>query len=183
MKTLNNDSVKFYNEYSQKTDKQLQKSLSVLSGQDHTSTPVRVEAINRVIEERGQVSGLSEDIMAESAPQTLDEVVARKFLAKLSNAKKRGINFSLSLSDMKKLVTRKTCYYTGVRLEDDVEHDHPLKRTLERLDSSVGYTKENTVACSHAANSLKNMLFERPGGSLRMSGKEFGKFASKINQK
>jgi len=77
------------------------------------------------------------------------------------SALKRDKEFNLTFADVKKLVTRKTCYYTGKRLD--------AHRTTERLDSSKGYVKGNVVAVCSEANQLKNMIFENQNSTMRMS--------------
>jgi hypothetical protein len=46
------------------------------------------------------------------------------------------------------------CFYTGWKM--DLMGDKQLKPTLERLDSTKGYTKQNTVICCRQANWAKN---------------------------
>ena len=97
-----------------------------------------------------------------------DEDISRKFLNILESAKRRGKEFNLSLSEVKKLLNRKTCFYTGVKLvkalHDQVENPVEGARTFDRIDSELGYVIGNVVACSHFANQLKNDLFESPKG-------------------
>lgn len=91
-----------------------------------------------------------------------DITIAKKLLSKQANAKQRGIPFSLSFADTKRLMTRKTCYYTGVKLTQEGEN----QRTFDRIDSTKGYTKENTIVCTYKVNCLKNRLLEELGVSL-----------------
>ena len=172
-------------EYRGKDDDALQRSLRALSGQQCPKAEERIKAIKQVVAER---AGLyePEEAAAPIAPtstQPIDEVVARKYLAKLNNARSRGIEFSLTLADVRAMQLKKTCYYTGMLLSDDCNPMDPQKRTLERLDSSKGYTKENTVACCFAANALKNVLFEDPASICRMSMAEFKRFSARIDKR
>jgi len=74
----------------------------------------------------------------------------------MHSAEKRGLDFDLQVSDVKRLLRRKTCYYSGVVLTDAVQGKRePTERTMERLDSSKGYVKGNVVACSHRMNHIK----------------------------
>jgi len=172
----------YISEYRQKDDSSLQRSLRALSGQPDMKAKERIRAIKQVIAERlGQVDAVQLDQADEGDdPQTFDELVARKFISKLENAKKRGVGFSLTLSDMRRLMMRKTCHYTGIRMEDDCDPMEPQKRTLERLDQSKGYSKDNTVACCFAANALKNAVFEDPISTCRMTKAQFRRFAKSI---
>lgn len=99
-----------------------------------------------------------------SFPQAVndDAQLASLYLHKLNNAKERGIGFSLTLSDMERIVQRKTCYYSGQKLIR--ENNHKNRPTFDRKDNSKGYTKENTVVCCHWVNQMKNDLFESPCG-------------------
>jgi hypothetical protein len=81
-----------------------------------------------------------------------DEALCRKYLNKLKNAKDRGLDFNLSLTSIKNIMRSKKCYYTGLPLT--IENS-----TIDRVDSKVGYSKGNVVACHHEVNQLKS-LFE-----------------------
>lgn len=169
-----NDYLDYYRDW---TDDKLLEVRKGLEGQ--TFQPVakaRVEAINLILEER-----LIEEAPAiEENELPFDVVVAKKYLGKRANARDRGIEFTLTFADMKRLLQRKRCYYTGVELLDDVDDNHRQKRTIERLDASKGYTKENCVAACMAANSLKALVFEGANTRLRMTKAEFKSFANKV---
>ena len=91
-----------------------------------------------------------------SSPMPFDTYVATKYLGKLQSAMTRGIEFKLTLDDMKRLLKQKKCYYSGVTMTTDGD----LQVSLDRKDSKLGYTKDNTVACCALANSLKNELID-----------------------
>lgn len=107
----------------------------------------------------------SEVIQHSSVP--FDTYVALKFIAKQQNAIQRGIDFTLTLNDMKKLLKTKRCYYSGVLLE--LEGD--LRLTLDRIDSTLGYTPENTKSCAKIVNDIKNEILDT-GVNLDMLGKK-----------
>ena len=86
-----------------------------------------------------------------------DIKLCRKYQQLHDSAKSRGIHFNLTLSHLRKLMNRKTCYYTGIRLTKSGEHF----RSIERIDSNKGYTNENTVAVSHRINVAKDNLTEK----------------------
>lgn len=100
-----------------------------------------------------------------------DTYVAAKYLSKKHNAVSRGIDFCLTLSDMQKLLKTKKCHYSGITLT--LEGDHKL--TLDRKDDSIGYTKENTFACSHTVNQIKNKLMESKEDTKGMQDKDIKK--------
>lgn len=109
--------------------------------------------------------------------------IARKYLNKGKNCKDRGVSFELSFSDYKRLLKIKKCQYTGLVLtepEKGIEGKNKASdRTLDRLDSSVGYTKGNTYAVCHFANKLKSS-FENSNNDLGFN--EMSKMATKIKK-
>lgn len=80
-------------------------------------------------------------------------IETKLYLLRLS-AYSRKLEFNITYSHMKKLLTRKTCYYlnTPMSLRDI---------TIDRIDNLKGYTKDNTVACCSEANGIKNQLIEQ----------------------
>jgi hypothetical protein len=82
--------------------------------------------------------------------------IAKKLISKASQANSRGIVFDLSFKEMKKVLTAKKCYITGVKL-NAIDND-PHKLTIDRIDNDKGYIDGNVIACSSEMNSLKNNL-------------------------
>lgn len=77
-----------------------------------------------------------------------------------SNAKRRNIPYALSIYDLRDMYKEQggKCHYTGVSMKlhtKEVAKRDPLLLSIDRLDSSVGYTKENTVLCCWGCNALK----------------------------
>lgn len=104
-----------------------------------------------------------------------DLYAARHLVWKAENAKKRGIEFNLTMSSMKNLLSARRCFYTGIPLTKSTgkEENGELRLsdfTIDRIDVSKGYVKGNVVACCHAANQMKNQ-FE----SLGMVGLKAGR--------
>lgn len=89
--------------------------------------------------------------------------VASYYINKVESSKKRNIPFELTLSQVRKLMQRKTCFYTKVKFID--RPGQPNSRTLDRIDSTKGYTVANTVACTFSVNQVKNCLFENPSSN------------------
>lgn len=79
--------------------------------------------------------------------------VANKFISLRSSAHCRGLEFGLALSDIKAIMKRKTCYYTGVPFGQEFGG-----LSFERIDSNIGYVRGNVVACSERVNQLKANL-------------------------
>jgi len=80
----------------------------------------------------------------------------------LAQAKRRaqssGRAFDLTLEDLRKLVTFR-CPVLGTELVWEYGHGLGLgahSPSLDRIDNSLGYTKENVAIISHRANSMKN---------------------------
>ena len=53
------------------------------------------------------------------------------------------------------------CYWFNTPFEMVFSGRHPLKPSLDRLDRLKGYTKENTVIASYAANFGRNETMSR----------------------
>ena len=98
-----------------------------------------------------------EQEIINSSPQPFESLVALKYLQKQVNAQERGLEFTLTLQDMRTLLKKKTCYYSGATLTLTGE----TALSLDRIDDSVGYTRENTCACASVVNKVKNELLEK----------------------
>ncbi len=94
-------------------------------------------------------------------PYNLKIKVAEKYLALLQSAKSRSLDFNLHMSDVKRLVTAKVCYYTGDTLTNK-------NRSVDRVDHNQGYVRGNVVACTQEANQTKERAFERQEIPLEM---------------
>ena len=92
-----------------------------------------------------------------SSPQPFESLVALKYLQKQINAQERGLEFTLTLQDMRALLKKKTYHYSGATLTLTGE----TALSLDRIDDSIGYTKENTVSCASVVNKVKNELLEK----------------------
>ena len=97
-----------------------------------------------------------QDVVLEST-QPFDTLVAMKYVQKQLNAKQRGLEFTLTLQDMKTLLKKKTCYYSGVQLTLSGE----TALSLDRIDDELGYIPSNVVACASVVNKVKNELLEK----------------------
>lgn len=182
--------MRFYEHYKKQTTQQLRVTLPSLTGQpleNHTSHE-RAKAIKQVLEERKtlKVVPVAQEKPSQDAPAPVnedrgfDEIVARKYLDKMQNARERGLEFTLTLRDVARLMRRKRCYFTGIALIDTTNSTHPQKRTFDRLDSSKGYTPGNTVACSQAANASKSWILENQANPARLTPKQLLRLASAI---
>ena len=145
----------------------------------------RLELINSLISERTRgdtpvvrrrVGPRVTEDTSEELQRKLDsdELVARRYIATKEGAKRRGIQFTLTLADMRRLMCRKRCAYTGLPFVR--EGGHRQRPSLERLDSDKGYTKENTVLVCMFANELKNLLSEDMSSQYYMEPKVLRNF-------
>lgn len=92
-----------------------------------------------------------------------DIKLAQKFISKQQSSEVRGIPFDLSFVSFKNLMRAKKCYYTGIKLTDPKSSNQiSTDRTIDRVDSTKGYTKGNVVACCYEVNQLKSQLEKKP---------------------
>ena len=93
-------------------------------------------------------------------PSEFDLYAAKHLVWKAENAKKRGIEFNLTVASMKNLLSAKKCYYTGIGLTKSTGNGEMRlsDATIDRIDVTKGYTSGNVVACCHAANQMKNQF-------------------------
>jgi hypothetical protein len=151
------------------------RSRQTLSCQDNPVARERVRAIDKVLNRyEDETPADKTNIFIHS-----DANLVINYRAKIESCRKRGIDFDLSFADFKRLKLRKTCYYTGIKMQisDSKQQNY---QTIDRIDASKGYSKENCVSCCFLANSLKNILFELPGGSMRMTKTQFRKMADRV---
>lgn len=112
-----------------------------------------------------------------------DVMLAEWYAAKYEQCLTRGIPFELTLSDIKKLQSRKTCHYTGQKVYLITESSQQANRwTLDRVDNNKGYTKENVVVCAKWVNQLKNEVLENPSSTFRTDLKTLTKIVNKLNK-
>ena len=80
-----------------------------------------------------------------------DIKIAQKLISLRDRANYLGKDFDITFSFLKRLKSRKTCQYTGMRFDDG---ENSL--SIERVDSDKGYTQNNVVAVSERINKAKN---------------------------
>ena len=111
--------------------------------------------------------------------QELELIVGKRFNI-LKNANKRGLDFNLTDSNVRALLRKKTCHYTGVVFESD---EDPLNvRTFERIDDTLGYVQGNVVAVTLRANRIKNLLLESYDSELKITTEQFIKMADRLRK-
>ena len=100
-----------------------------------------------------------------------DIKIARKLISTKDSANKRGFKFDISFRKMKQLMLRKTCYYTGVKFDN-----HTNIRSIDRVDSSIGYIDSNIIVCTSIVNSFKSNLSPK---EINMMVKRINEFTEK----
>lgn len=81
----------------------------------------------------------------------------RKIYTRLkSSAKKRNIDFNLSLTDLNNLSFPLTCPILGIPLKFNNGQLQDNSYSIDRIDSSKGYEIDNIIVISWKANRLKN---------------------------
>lgn len=70
-----------------------------------------------------------------------------------NNAKRRGIDFNLTIKEFKYL-TSQPCYYCGGDSKETVKNSRG--NGIDRVDSNKGYTIDNCVPCCAFCNFIKN---------------------------
>lgn len=115
-----------------------------------------------------QISVVNEE---ESIPLELDTSlkvtnlqleITGKYYHLMRSASTRNKAFNLTRTDVRRLLERKTCFYTG--LPFSTREGSPYTRTIDRVNAEHGYVKGNVVACCKMANEFKNQLLENGNG-------------------
>lgn len=86
-----------------------------------------------------------------------DVCLARLYINKAQSAADLGHEFSISFSEYKRLMCRKTCTYSGLRFRNKGFSS----RSLDRIDNSKGYISGNVAAVCVGINSIKSQ-WENP---------------------
>lgn len=97
--------------------------------------------------------------------------IADKYRNLAFSARKRGIEFDLSIDDVQDIVLAKRCYYTNVEFDGDKNI-----KTVDRLNHKKGYVKDNIVACTKRINSFKNEILESNQTKLFSNVEELKRF-------
>lgn len=73
-----------------------------------------------------------------------------------TSAKKRGIPFDLTLTDLNNLTWPITCPIMGIPLKHNKGIPQDDSYSIDRIDSSCGYSANNIIVISYKANRLKS---------------------------
>lgn len=99
----------------------------------------------------------SEEFKKEHAKKTViwrSENVAKAMLSRAkSRSKNKNLDFDLVLEDVN---IPELCPILGIKLEMAKGIASDNSPSIDRLDSSKGYTKDNIIVCSYRANRIKS---------------------------
>lgn len=89
---------------------------------------------------------------------TFDGRISTFLISCKNSATKRNQEFSLTREDFIEMWDRQSgiCVYTGFPME--LQPKTLLSVSVERIDSSIGYTPSNTVLCCNVVNRMKSDL-------------------------
>jgi hypothetical protein len=76
----------------------------------------------------------------------------------IHDSKNRGVEHTLTISNINELFQKQNglCYWFNVPLIPSNDSKHPQQPSLDRLDRSKGYTKDNVVLTCYSANIGRN---------------------------
>lgn len=96
----------------------------------------------------------SEKYKNYSQTNTLEKI----FKNSKKTAAMRRLEFSITFEEVQQLLLKQRglCFYSGRQMT--LSTNDPCKLTLDRVDSSLGYTAGNVVLCAYAANLMKRAL-------------------------
>ena len=165
-----------------KSTRELNKVLCSMKGGDQSDA-----IISQISLIEGIIRGRSEENVPERRPKLTradlpDTIISELELAELyvfisKGALRRGIPFELTFAQMKFIISRKKCAYTGIKF---IPASSKYKPTFERKDASKGYTMDNVILVCNFANKLKNELLENPEGDFLMTPTQLKKFIKEV---
>lgn len=134
------------------------KNLMLSQLNTNSSTPTNTSGAKKTVTPKK--SSLKNKSIKNMSTIEIDIKFMKCYEHKYHSSLERNIEFKLTFAQFKKLLKTKHCFYTGKPLIYDFGiTDKPFNHvSLERLDSSKGYTKENTVAVCHGLNQLRAKL-------------------------
>ena len=112
----------------------------------HNCTECRRNALSRRYEDK------KTEICKQTREWFQNNPVKRMLIAAKNRAKSKGLIFNLEFDD---IVIPTTCPVLGIPLHQGTGQLTPNSPSLDRIDSTQGYTKNNVIVISYRANSLK----------------------------
>lgn len=108
---------------------------------------------------------LKSEISVENSLKSRDKLMKKDaalrsfFSSYKSSAKTRNLEFDLSLEEFEK-ITSKPCEYCGILPNSVHRTKHSVYKNngIDRVDNTLGYVKDNVVACCSICNHAKSTL-------------------------
>ena len=94
-----------------------------------------------------------------SSEKLVEEYPLKALLSSIkSGAKHRNLDFEIDYKFIQKLwkIQKGLCYYTKVPMKLTARQKNPYQVSIDRIDSNLGYSIENTVLCCQSINYMKN---------------------------
>jgi hypothetical protein len=94
-----------------------------------------------------------------NSEKLIEEYPLKALLSNIkSGAKNRNLDFKINYEFILKLwkVQNGLCYYTKIPMKLTARQKNPHQVSIDRINSNLGYTEENTVLCCQAINYMKN---------------------------
>jgi hypothetical protein len=119
------------------------------------------------------LTGSSSTAATKKHPESVPGLVSsrRLYQCQIYGAKKRGIEFNLTLDEFR-TITSKNCFYCGVKPKQEhlvVRKNYRapyISNGIDRVDSSKGYILENVVPCCTFCNTIKSKLSQEQFAAL-----------------
>lgn len=131
----------------------------------YSSEGLKVIGVNaeRLVQHLGEgVASNFIEAKVDNSKRAFDAQVAIKYYRLYKSAVRRGLEFDLTFTDMKRLLRKTHCEYTGALF---VEGCNEYKATFERVDENKGYVKGNVKMITHKANQFKSVMIDHGGNS------------------
>lgn len=108
-----------------------------------------------------------------------DFLLAQRLLVIYERARSRNLDCNLTITDLKGLFRRKTCYYTGVSFDEKISSLNP---TVDRMNPNLGYVSGNVVLCTNWSNTFKAEVLENQTSRFRTTPKILEKFSKALGK-